>query len=199
MPTREEDQAEAMEVIGPILPFIYKIVEDATDLYFGSGYSPAVRAQHDNRAMGSCIFRHAETLLDERIGSVKGASVSRYRGLVGLSYQGRAVIRPKMVSPAGRHRNFATAQQLDYAYQIPLPGFPTTFRLTAGYQLDDFNTRVERIMIARPIGRDVWWTSQVIMSEEIAKWEDITPPGFDGMDYVDFDVVRRSRKSHGPR
>jgi len=199
MPTREEDQAEAMEVIGPILPFIFALISDATDFYFGPDYSPAARAQHDNRATGACIFRHAEMLLDERIGGVRGGSVSRYRGLVGLAYKGRAVIRPKMVSPAGRHRNFETAQQLDYNYQVPLPGFPTTFRLTAGYQLDPFNTTVERIMIARPMGREIWWTCQVMMGAEAAVWEDITPPGLGDLDYVDFDAVRRARRNHGPR
>lgn len=197
MTGRDEDQAEAMEIIAPILPDLYKLLSDATDFYFGPDYSPAARAEHDNRAMANCIYSHAERRMVERVQDIPGASISRFRGLVGLVYQGRVAIRTKKVDLAGKHRNYETNQQLDYGYQLPLPSFPNTFRLTAGYQLDSFNTAVERIMIARPMGREVWWTAQVVLAEEVATWEDITPPSLDGMDAIDFDAVRRARKNHG--
>lgn len=200
MPTRDEDQAEAMDVIGPILPFVYRLLTDATDFYFGPDYSDAARATHNARAMKNCIYSRAELLMIERQEEVTGARVSRHRGLVGLAYQGRIAIRTKNVHPSGKHRNAETPQQLDYNYQLPLPGFPNAFRLTAGYQLDAFSTSVERIMIARPVGRQVWWTSQVMMADEAATWEDITPtPSLGDLDTIDFDAVRRARRNHGRR
>ena len=199
MPSRDEDQAEAMAAIGPMIPFLHKLLSDATDFYFGPDYTDAARATHNPRAMKNCIYSRAELLLMERFEEMPGASVSRSGGLVVLSYRGLVGVRTKNVSPSGRHRNAQTKQQLDYDYQLPLPGFPNTFRLTAGYQLDPFNTSVERIMIARPVGKEVWWTSQVLMHDEAATWEDITPPSFSNIDSIDFDAVRRARKNHGPR
>lgn len=200
MPTRDEDQAEAMEVIRPILPFIYKLLSDATAFYFGPDFSDEARATNNARAMKSCIYSRAELLMTERQEEVPGARVVRLKGLVGLAYQGRVALRPKNVNPSGKHRNAATKQQLDYDYQLPLSGFPNTFRLTAGYELDPFHSSVQRIMIARPVGKEVWWTSQVVMADEVATWQDITSDASLGdLDTIDFEAVRQARKNHGRR
>jgi len=65
-------------------------------------------------------------------------------------------IRFKNVRPDGRSRNVQTQQQIDYDDQKPLPGLPDPARrLTVGYQLDPTGTALERIMVARSIGRTV--------------------------------------------
>ena len=96
----------------------------------------------------------------------------------------------------GKHSNYQTQQQQDYDDQLTIPGFPDrAFRLTAGYQLDASGSALERIMIARPIGREIFWTAQVTMNEGMAAWEDITPKRFAETENSDFEAVRaRTRR-----
>lgn len=199
MPTRDEDQAEAMGLITPILPFLHKLLNDAAEFYFGPDYSEEARATHDGRAMASCIYSRAEKQMVERVEDLPGARVQRHRQLTSLNWQGRVAVRTKKVNALGKARNYLTEQQLDYDYQMELPGIPSAFRLVAGYQLDAFNTGIERVMVTRPVGKQIWWTAQVVVLDEKAAWEDKTPPSFGGVDSIDFDAVRRARKNHGRR
>lgn len=199
MPTRDEDQAEAMGLVADALPFLYNNLHDATAFYFGEDYSDEARATHDTRAMASCIYSRVEKQMTERVENLPGARVQRHRQLTVLNWQGRVAVRAKKVNAQGRASNYLTDQQLDYDFQMELPGIPSAFRLVAGYKLDAFNTSLEGVMITRPVGKQIWWTAQVVMLEKTVEWEDITPPNLGIVDAIDFDAVRSTRGNHGRR
>jgi hypothetical protein len=193
---RETDQTEAMQALEPILHVIHGILDQSVAFYFSDAYSAAARAEHTERATANCIYSHAEKRMIESAEIVVGLNAIRLRGLAVLNYQDRALARFKKVNARGRHSNYQTKQQQDYDDQKTLPGIPEpAFRLTAGYQLDAIGSSLERIMIARPLGRTVLWTAQVTLIEGVAAWQDITPQRFGGMDGSDFDAdTARARR-----
>lgn len=193
---READQNDAMEALAPILQTIHGILEESVAFYFSDAYSVAARAEHNDRATANCIYSHAEKRMIESTDMVAGLHAIRLRGLVVLNYHDRALARFKKVKSNGRHSNYQTKQQQDYDDQKTLPGIPEpAFRLTAGYELDPSGTTLERIMIARPMGRGVLWTAQVTINDGVAAWHDITPQRFDGMGDSDFDAdAARARR-----
>lgn len=197
--SREEDQNEAMEAALPVLPEIHAILSEAVEFYFeGNGYSAQARAEHDTRAMKNCIYSHAETRALARESDVPGFHCLDVRGLKLINYQDDALFRLKSVDANGNHRNYQTAQQRSYDYQLPLDGLPEpAVRLIAGYELDEVGAGLKRVLIARRLSRDVVWTAQVNITDDIAAWEDITPRrlGF-GSDVIDIEAVRaRGRRA----
>jgi hypothetical protein len=188
---REEDQQKAMDAVADVLPIIYSILDEAVAFYFGDGYSDAVRAEHSITATATCIYSHAEKRMIAAADVTPGLHSINVKGLHVLNYRDLALARFKKVKPNGKHSNYQTKQQQDYDNQKSFPEFPEpAFRLTAGYHLDASGSFLERIMIARPLGRDIFWTAQVSMSDGMALWEDITPQKFDGTDDSDFDSVK---------
>jgi hypothetical protein len=196
MRDRETDQNQAMAAAGPILSSIYRILDESVSFYFGEDYSADARAQHDGRALANCIYSHAERRMIEAAEQIVGLYPLRVRGLVVLNYRDRAIARFKKVNGQGKHRNYQTQQQQDYDDQKTIPGLPDpAYRLTAGYELDASGTALQRIMIARPIGQNIFWTAQVTMVDGAANWQDITPRRFEGTDGSDFDADRaRARR-----
>ena len=193
----DRDQLIAMEAVDPILSLLYGITEDAVSFYFSDAYSDAARADHDDRAMASCIYSHAEKSMLRASDEIRGLHPINLRGFFVLNYHDRVLLRFKKVKPNGKHRNYQTKQQQDYDDQMLFPEFPEAARrLTVGYHLDDLQSSLERIMIARPIGRNIFWTAQVMMIEESIKWEDITPQRFVGTRHSDFDA-QRARQHRG--
>ncbi len=188
---RDEDQQKAMESIADILPVLHGILDEAVTFYFSSEYSDAARAEHSNTAAANCIYSHAEKRMIAAADVTPGLHPLKRRGLHVLNYRDTALARFKKVKPNGKHSNFQTKQQQDYDDQKPFPGFPEpAFRLTAGYHLDVSGSYLERIMIARPLGRNILWTAQVSMVDGMAQWEDITPKRFAGTEATDFDAKR---------
>lgn len=195
---RETDQNEAMEAAAPILPIIHRILDDSVAFYFSDAYSPEARADHTDRAMANCIYSHAEKRMIGAAAETAGLAAIGLRGLNVLNYGDKAVIRFKKVSANGQHRNYQTKQQQKYDDQLPLPGIPQpAYRLTAGYQLDPTGSALERIMIARPIGKQIFWAAQVSMTDREAAWIDITPNRFTGTDGSDFDADRARGRRRG--
>jgi len=56
----EGDQAACMMLAEPVLPMAYRILDEAVSFYFGDNYTEQARADHDDRAMKTCIYSHAE-------------------------------------------------------------------------------------------------------------------------------------------
>lgn len=184
---REEDQQKAMEAVADVLPVLYGILDEAVAFYFSEEYSDAARAQHSNTAAANCIYSHAEMFMATAADSSSGLHSLKRRGLHVLNYRDRALARFKKVKPNGKHSNFQTKQQKDYDDQKPFPNFPEpAYRVTVGYHLDASGSYLERIMITRPLGRDIFWTAQVSMMEGVAYWEDITPKRFAETEASDF-------------
>src|SRR5262245_44195774 len=193
---RETDQNEAMEAAGPILPIIHRILDDSVAFYFSDAYSIEARADHTDRAMANCVYSHAEKRMINAAAETARLTALSVRGLNVLNYDDKALIRFKKVSANGKHRNYQTKQQQRYDDQLPLPGIPEpAFRLTAGYQLDATGSALERIMIARPIGKSIFWAAQVTMNEGVVAWVDITPRRFTGTEGSDFDAGRARGRS----
>lgn len=195
---RETDQNEAMEAAAPVLPLVYRILDKSVSFYFSDAYSNEARAEHDNRAMANCIYSHAEKRMIGASDEMAGLHSIKVKGLHVLNYMDCILTRFKKVGANGRHSNYPTRQQQDYDDQRTLPGIPEpAYRLTAGYQMDASGSALERIMIARPMGRSILWTAQVTMIEGVARWDDITPRRFGGMEGVDFDAERARERRGG--
>ncbi len=196
---KEADQEAAMAAVAPALSLIYQILDESVAFYFSSDhYSDEARAAHTERAMANCIYSHAEKRLIAAEDHSKGIHALNVRGLRALNYRDIALARFKKVRPNGKHSNYQTQQQQDYDDQLPLPGIPPeAFRLTAGYHLDAAGAALERIMIARPIGRNIFWTAQVTMIDSVTQWSDITPDRFTGTDGLDFEATRARRGRRG--
>ena len=191
---RDEDQQKAMGSISDILPVLHEILDEAVTYYFSSEYSDAARAEHSSTTTANCIYSHAENRMIAAADATPGLHTLKRRGLHVLNYKDMVLTRFKKVKPSGKHSNYQTKQQQDYDDQKTFPGFPEpAYRLTVGYNLDASGSFLERIMIARPLGRNIFWTAQVSMVDGMAQWDDITPKRFAGMDGADF-VAERARK-----
>lgn len=198
--TRDEDQRAAMAAALPVLPELHTILSESVEFYFSDEeYSVQARAEHDSRAMKSCIYSHAETKAMAREASVPGLHCLDVRGLKLINFRDQVIFRLKSVDADGNHRNFQTKQQRDYDYQLPLEGLPDpAVRLVAGYELDEAGAGLKRVLIARKLGRDIVWTAQVNIDEDVADWEDITPNRFGfGSDVIDIEAVRARGRDSG--
>lgn len=192
---REEDQQRAMDALQPILPVVYGILDESVAFYFSDAYSDEARAEHTNRAMANNVYSHAEKRMISAADATDGLHSLNVRGLHVLNYRDKVLARFKKVNPNGKHANYLTQQQKDYDNQIAFPEFPDpAFRLIAGYQLDEVGMSLERIMIARPLGRSVFWTAQVSVVDTVAHWEDITPARFAGTEATDFNADRARKR-----
>jgi hypothetical protein len=194
---REEDQNRAMAIAGPILKDLYGVLDESVTFYFSEEYSAAARADHTNTAVANCIYSHAEKRAAALAATIPGLVLLDKRSLKVANYKDQALFRFKRVKANGKHSNYQTKQQQDYDDQKPFDDFPAeATRLTVGYELDEAGASLKRIMIARPIGRNIFWTSQVVMEDE-ARWEDITPRRFATTEAIDFDADRVRERRRG--
>jgi hypothetical protein len=194
---REKDQTLAMDIAEPILAGLYGVLGESVAFYFGDAYTDRARADHTDRAQANCIYSHAEKRMIGFADSTKGLHILNRRSLKVANYLDKGLFRFKKVKANGRHSNYQTDQQRDYDDQKPFKGFPLdAIRMVVGYELDAAGVGLKRIMIARPIGRSVFWTAQVVMDGDKARWEDITPRRFGFAEGIDFDAdkVRKRRR-----
>lgn len=187
------DLEKHMEQAGPLLRMFHEAWHDAFAFY-NTNYPELVRAEHDDSTAASCVRAHMLRRVVSRADDVPGCAVVSVRGLKVLNYFDRQVWRMKKVDSLGRHANYPTGQQEDFDDGEPLPDLPVeAVRLTTGYQLDAAGEFIERIIVARVIGRDVYWAAQTHMTGDTIRYDDITPSRFDGTDGIDFDVQRARR------
>jgi hypothetical protein len=196
---REEDQNRAMAIAEPILAGLHGVLSDSVSFYFGDAYTAAARADHTVRAVANCIYSHAEKRVATLAEATEGLSIIDVRSLRVANYRDQGLFRFKLVKPNGRHSNYQTRQQRNYDDQKSFAEFPEpAIRLTVGYELDEAGAGLKGIMIARPIGRSVFWTAQVILDAGAARWENTTPARFGSTEAIDFDADRvRSRRRGG--
>lgn len=190
-----EDQEVCMALAEPLLRGVHDVLYDAMAFYQGEDYSAKARAEHSNRAAANVVYDHAEKAMIRRFDGMAGVSFINKDGLHVLNYFDRVVLRFKKVKPSGKHANYQTQRQQDYDDQKIIPGLPEAAkRLTAGYQLSVGGDAIERVMIARPLGRAIAWAAQIVALEERATWHDITPDRLAGMQRTDFDASRARRR-----
>jgi len=180
-----EDQDRCMGLAAPLLPEFYDIWHHAFGEY--QKYPTEFTAEHDNTTMANCIRSHAWTEVVRRFDGRKGFNLLRLGRLNLLLCRDETVWRFKLVDGSGRHSNYQTEQQKNFDDQLPLPGLPSeAVRLTSGYQPDEAGHSIARVIVARPIGRQIEWASQVNIVDDVASWVDITPPRLPGTERVDF-------------
>jgi hypothetical protein len=141
--------------------------------------------------VANCIYSHAEKRVAALAETIPGLTVIDRRSLRVANYKDQALFRFKRVKANGKHSNYQTKQQQNYDDQKPFPEFPDpAIRLTVGYELDEAGAGLKRVMIARPIGRTIFWTAQVVMAESAAQWQDITRRRFGVTEAIDFNADR---------
>jgi hypothetical protein len=116
-----------------------------------------------------------------RFDSRPGFTILVLRGLALLNYQDQIVLRFKKVDGEGRHQNYQTKQQKDFDDQLELPEIPPA-------------ATIRRIIVSRPWGKSMMWSSQVNVVDKEAMWEDITPARLAGTSRLD-----RRRRGAGDR
>lgn len=189
-----EDLERCMKLAEPLLPDFYAAWHHAFGIY--QQYPAEFRAEHDDTTAANNIRSHAWTEIVRRFDGRPGCRLQRLNRLNLLIYRDETVWRFKLVDSGGRHSNYQTPQQQDFDDQKELPGIPPqAVRLTSGYQPDAAAQIIERIMVARPIGRAIEWVAQVHLTDGAASWTDITPERLPGVDRVDF----RGRLNRGRR
>ena len=193
-----EDQQRAMRAAEPLLRLLHDDIRAGFARYWSDDYSEAVRADHRRRTTAGIIYDHAEKLFRQREDDIPGLKFFNKRGLVLANYLDKAVIRIKKVNSEGFHANVPTNQQLDFDEQFSFSEISDeAFRLVAGYEPDPTETYIERVMIVRQIGDTVYWCSQVNVLEEVATWQDATPPQLFNLDLTQWKPKARRRGRGG--
>lgn len=167
-----------------VLPDLYETCQVAISKY--RDYPPEMLAEHDDRTAANCMYSHLIMEAARRFDGRDGCKFINVRGLVVMNWRDEIVWRFKKVDRAGRHKNYQTKQQKAFDDRLPLPGIPEpAVRLTCGYQPDATGLAIERVIIARPMGRSVQWAAQVNMIDEAPVWVEITQPRFGGTERFD--------------
>ena len=168
-----------MDRAAPLLPEFSEAWHLAMESY--RGYPAEYTAEHDDTTAANCIRSHMWMEIERRFRGRPGCTLLRLKGLNVLLYGDQFVWRFKRVDRSGRHRNYQTDQQKDFDDQKPFPEIPPpAVRLTSGYQPDASGQAIERIVVARPLGRSTQWAAQVNIVDSVASWEEITPRRFAG-------------------
>lgn len=174
----EEFEVEQQRVMGALEPYFDRITDiysSAVDLY-NSETSPRARAEHDTRAALCAIYSHAWKGYLREFGDEAGFHFMTVRGLNLLNIGDVVVARAKRVDANGRHANHDSRQQKDFDRQRDIPGLPpAAVRVVVGYELDPAFSKVERVIVRRPLGQ---WVAQIVTVEDTMVWQDITPARF---------------------
>lgn len=171
-------QSDAMDALDPFFEDLDAICRSALGTY--RGYPPEVRIEHDRRAQASCIYCHMANEADRRLNGRGGVVPLEHRNLKLWAIEDVVTIRFKKMDEDGRTRNYPTKQAIDYDAQLPLPGLPLPpVNLVVGYLLDPTETEIERIQVARPMGRKMmdWCAALVPTSDQVEgrpRWVDVT-------------------------
>lgn len=145
-------------------------------------YDALHRLEHDSRAVASCIYSHMAAEADRRWMGRPRLVHKVINGLKVWLVDDYAVIRFKRMDEDGRTRNYPTKQAKQYDRGMPLPGLPLEAdRLTVGYFPNPTETEVERVQVARRIGKLIDFCAAIIPpSERVVGqrgWIDVTAQG----------------------
>ena len=185
----DNDQEQQLAFAEPILRSLYEGWQAAADRY--AEYNERHAAEHDDTTAAMCVRAHMFHEVKRRFYERPGCTVRDVRGLKVLLFRDKQVWRFKKVNAVGRHANYPTQQQADFDDQWPLPGIPEqAARLTSGYMLDAAGKSIERIVVARVLGRNVLWVVQTSIVDDQMQIMDITPSRLAGTGRSDFDAAR---------
>jgi hypothetical protein len=176
------EQSDVMEFLSPWLARIYAPFVRAMALY-NTEYPSQVRAEHTDSAAANNVHCHIVPEFQREFGSEPRFHFLKARGLFRiLNIQGRLVARWKKVNEEGLHRNHTSKQQRAFDAQEYLPELPpAALRVTFGYEPDAAFSTCQRVMVARPQGKEIIWAAQIVEEGKRYRWEDITPVRLPGM------------------
>lgn len=142
-------------------------------------YPPQFLIDHDARTSANCIYSHMVTLADELLTDQPGVVFKNIKGLKVWILGERATIRFKKMDKDGRYQNYQTKQAKEFDRQMSLPGIPhPPLNLVVGYLPDPTGTEVERVQVARPMGKSVDWCAAIVPVDEQEvgqpRWIDVT-------------------------
>lgn len=168
------EQDYCMSILEPHFFRLHESWHNAFDRY--QSYPAEIKAQHDDRAVTSCIHAHVIHEIRGQFAEVRGVKLLNIRRLNVLNIQNKLVLRFKKVDEAGRSSSFRTHQQENFDKQLPLPGLPqAATRLTIGYEPDVAFSEIVRVLVSCPHGESILWASQINQVDGEHRWADITP------------------------
>jgi len=172
-----------MGFLKPWLARIYAPFSRAMALY-NEAYPDTVRAEHTDSAAAHNVHCHIVPEFEREFSEEAGFNFLAGRGrLRVVNIQDRIVGRWKKVNEEGLHRNHDSEQQRKFDAQEQLPYLPpAALRVTFGYEPDAAFSQCQRVMVARPQGKEIVWAAQIIEVSGAYIWEDITPKRLPGME-----------------
>ena len=122
------------------------------------------------------VHNHITDLARKEFADDPAVHVGDNRGFLILTIEEKMVVRfKKYRNKSFKTSNIPTRQQLQFAYQLQLPGMPPeATRLVAGYLLDELQTSIETIAVTCSIGPDLQWMLDI--SDEADAGEDVLEP-----------------------
>jgi hypothetical protein len=138
--------------------------------------------EHDPRAAAANTYCHMLAESERCLLGKRGIVPKDIRGLKVFLVEDKAVLRLKRMDEDGRSRNYPTKQARDYDRGVEFPELPPpATRLTVGYLADATGTTVERVQVAKPMGREIDWCAAIVpVSGRPAgarRWIDVTRQG----------------------
>ena len=171
-----------MESLGPWLERLYAPFPKAMNLY-NDEYQTSVRAEHTDSVAAHNVHCHIVSEYEREFGLEPQLHFLTVRGLRVLNIGDRIVGRWKKVDEEGLHRNHTSEQQRAFDGQEQIPYLPpAALRVTFGYEPDAAFSTCERVMVARPQGKEIIWAAQIIEADNRYTWKDITPRRLPGME-----------------
>jgi hypothetical protein len=175
------EQDDVMAFLKPWLARIYAPFTRSMALYNGE-YPSKVRAEHTDSAAAHNVHCHIVPEFEREFDSEPGFHFLKIRGFRVLNIKDRIVARWKKVNEEGLHRNHDSEQQRIFDAQEQLPELPAAaLRVTFGYEPDPAFSQCQRVMVARPQGKEIVWAAQIIEDGGACSWQDITPARLPGM------------------
>lgn len=138
--------------------------------------------EHDARASAANIYCHMLADAERRLLGVRGIVPLDIRGLKVFLVEDKAVLRLKRMDEEGRSRRYPTKQAKDYDRGVQFAELPPpAVRLTVGYLADPTGTSVERVQVAKPMGREIDWCAAIVpltgRAPGAKRWIDVTRQG----------------------
>jgi len=175
---QNSDISELMGILNPVLPILDEIVRNGYATY--REYPTEVLVEHSARTQANCIYDHVYHESLRMLDDVNGMRLIENKTLNLWCYLDEVIFRFKKMDEDGNTANYPTAQAESFDLQKPIDGIPQKpERISIGYFQNATNTGVERVQVAKPIGRrKTLWCAAILDPESRVGtekiWEDVT-------------------------
>lgn len=138
--------------------------------------APDIQIPLNASARALIVHNHITDLARKEFADDVSVQIGDNRGFLILTIEEKVVIRFKKYRNGNfKTSNIPTRQQLQFAYQLQLPGMPPeATKLVAGYLLDELQTAIETVAVTCSIGPDLQWILDI--SDEADAGDDTVEP-----------------------